>query len=479
MRPVRSPALRRTLGPTSEEASQASEDEWTERAGRLYVDLEQPARAMIRRAFRGAFSDDEIDDVYAGAWVGTLRALARRHRELDDEQIRKYVLAAVANQASKELRRRKRKPTAPLELVDAVADDARTPDERAVVTERSRIARDLLTSLPPRRRAVMLLRYGWGLEPRQVCELVRISPRAYRKEVTRGVDQLVDRMQRVERGEWCAERGAVLKAYAAGLAGAEERRQAEAHIAHCRGCTEFVARLRGRLHDIGAGLALPVALDALYGEESLITRIGDLGERGREALGGLLSRGGSDGVGEAVTGIAGSGGSRGIVSAAGAGLLARLAEVGTAGKVAVACLAGGAAATACVGTGVVPGIVPGAGSGDRERSAPREPGSEASAPDLAAVTDPVPEEAPEESVVESEDESGEAQDDEEASETESEVEAFQSVEPAELEFEATTAGTGSSGGGGGGSGGDEFERGFETGAGGGSSSSGGGEFGGP
>lgn len=117
---------------------------------------------MLRRAFRGAFGDDEIEDLYSNAWVGTLRALERRHEDLSDEEIRKYVLAAVANHASKELRRRKRRPTAPLEAAPAVADDGLPPDEHAAKREASRLTRDLLSTLPARRRAVMLLRYGWG-----------------------------------------------------------------------------------------------------------------------------------------------------------------------------------------------------------------------------------------------------------------------------------------------------------------------------
>src|SRR5919197_6570206 len=138
-------------------ASPQRSPEWRERAGRLYRQLRRPARAMVRRAFRGAFDDDEIDDVYSSAWLGTLRALERRHTELSDAEIRKYVLTAVANHASKELRRRKRRPTAPLDAVHAVADTGVSPDERASKLEESRITRDLLSSLPPRRRAVMLL----------------------------------------------------------------------------------------------------------------------------------------------------------------------------------------------------------------------------------------------------------------------------------------------------------------------------------
>ena len=49
---------------------------WNERAGRLFEEFERPAKAMVRRAFRGAFGPDELDDIYAGAWVGTLRALS-------------------------------------------------------------------------------------------------------------------------------------------------------------------------------------------------------------------------------------------------------------------------------------------------------------------------------------------------------------------------------------------------------------------
>src|SRR6266480_6649398 len=106
--------LRRTASPI--ESSSA----WRDRSGRLYEELRRPARAMIRRAFRGAFGDDEIEDIYANAWLGTLRALERKHDQLSDEEVRKYVLTAVANHASKELRRRSRRPTAPLDAVHAV-----------------------------------------------------------------------------------------------------------------------------------------------------------------------------------------------------------------------------------------------------------------------------------------------------------------------------------------------------------------------
>jgi RNA polymerase sigma factor (sigma-70 family) len=337
---------------------------WRERSGRLYEELRRPARAMLRRAFRGAFTDDEIEDIYSNAWVGTLRALERRHQELEDEEIRKYVLTAVAHHASKEIRRRKRRPVAPLDGVHAVPDDGLPPDETAAKREDSRVARDVLSSLPPRRRAVMLLRYGWGLEPRQVCGLVKgLSPRAYRKEITRGVDELTAKLRLVESGEWCSDREPLLKAYAAGLADDEQRRQAQQHLSHCRHCTDFVGKLTGSLHDLGSGAALPATAEAIAdGRFSIVDRAVDLVHRAKDSSVGVFGRAGGDAAQEpSIQTVSVSGGARGA-GAAGTGVLAKVAGAGTAGKLTAMCLGSGVAATACLATGVVPARLPGLGN---------------------------------------------------------------------------------------------------------------------
>ncbi len=381
---MRAVASLRRLG-----ASPRSPSAWRDRSGRLYEELRRPARAMLRRAFRGAFGDDEIEDVYANAWVGTFRALERRHEDLSDEEIRKYVLAAVANHASKELRRRKRRPTAPLEAAPAVVDDGLPPDEHAAKLEASRLTRDLLSTLPARRRAVMLLRYGWGLEPRQVCGLVKgLSPRAYRKEITRGVDELTEKLRLVEKGEWCADREPVLKAYAAGLADPDQRRQAEQHLSHCRRCGDFVGKLTGHLHDLGASAAVPTAAHALDdGRLSLVGRIGDVVHRAREATANVLGGRAGDAASDAPAQALGASGTARGAGAAGGGALAKLAGLGTAGKLATVCLGGGAAATACLAAGVLPANLQGVGAGARPvASEQRSDGRDGSAPPASPVT---------------------------------------------------------------------------------------------
>jgi DNA-directed RNA polymerase specialized sigma24 family protein len=323
---------------------------------------------MVRRAYGRAISEEGIDDIYASAWTSTLAALRGREADMDDEELRSYLLTAVASHASKEMRRRSRKPTSALEDSHAqVLSDAHepAPEERAVGAEAGSVARDLLSSLPPRRRAVMLLRYGWGLEPKQVCSLVDdLSPRAYRKEITRGVEQMAERLEQIESGEWCESREPLLRDLVAGVAPEEERRQAAEHLSHCRSCSDFVTRLSSGLNELG-GAAGWTGLAAALGPErlSLGERLAAAFGRGRDAVAEAGTA-----AGDGATSLATTGGTRGA-GAAGAGALAKLAGLGAAGKVAIACLGAGAAATACVAAGVVPGL---GGAGERTDRPGRE-----------------------------------------------------------------------------------------------------------
>lgn len=330
---------------------------WHERASGFYEELRGPATGLVRRAFGSAFGPDEIEDIYSSAWLGTLRALERKHHQLADDEIRSYLLTAVANHASKEIRRRKRKPIAPLEAAGAVVQAGESPEDVAATREARSVTRDLLASLPPRRRAVMLLRYGWGLEPSEVCEMVEgLSPRAYRKEITRGVEELARKIKLIDDGRWCEEREPLLRAYAAGVADGDEVIQAQRHLEHCRHCSDFVGQLGARLHDLGSAVVLPGALEALDREATLIERAGGVLDRGREAVTGVFTRG------EGGTELAGAAsGARGA-GAAGAGLVTKLTGLGAAGKAAIACIGGGAAVTACLAAGVLP--VPSGGGGD-------------------------------------------------------------------------------------------------------------------
>jgi RNA polymerase sigma factor (sigma-70 family) len=281
--------------------------------GRLHTELQRPARAMVRRAFGGKFSDAEIEDIYANAWVGTLRAL-RNRPTLTEAELRKYILTAVANHASKELRRRGRKPTAPLDSAPEIADHQAPPEERVVMREQSQITREILASLPKRRRAVLVFRYGWGLKPEEVCGLIKgLSHRAYRKEITKGVTEVVEKLRLVETGRWCADREPLIKAFVAGTADDDERHQAEQHLSNCRACAEFAGHLDNRLHGIGVAIALSGTALLPSDRISLLDRLSWTFDRLRDRVEAAL-----DTAGQAIAQLWGSG-AGGATGAAGVG----------------------------------------------------------------------------------------------------------------------------------------------------------------
>ena len=152
-------------------------------------------------------------------------------------------------------------------------------------------------------------------------------------------------MRKVEEGEWCADREPLLKAYAAGLADDDEERQAKHHLSNCRSCSEFVGKLAGHLHDLGSGVALPLALGsgATGSRLGVLDRLRELAERRRvERRFSVVQSGAARGGGTA-----------------GAGVLAKVAGLGAGGKLVAACLAGGAAAATCVAVGVAPSLLAG------------------------------------------------------------------------------------------------------------------------
>ena len=367
-----------------------------DRYGALHQDLRRPAFAMVRRAFRGAFCEAEIEDIYSSAWLGTLGALGKRDEELSDDELRRYLLTAVANHASKELRRRGRRPTSPMDAARTASDSSVvTPDEQALDREETQVARDVLTSLPPRRRAVLALRYGWGLEPQEICGVVDgLSPRAYRREITRGVKELDEKLGAVESGEWCKSRAPLLRAYVGGVATADQARQAGSHLAHCRGCADYASKLSSALHDASGALVWTGAAAAIGGPRNgLIDIAADglesvavAGARIKERLPGF---GADHGVELSAAQLAASGGARGA-GAAGAGVLAQLAGLGVLGKATLACVGTGVAATACLASGVVPGVELPAGGADREPAKVRAVEPDPIRPVLPAPVSPEP-----------------------------------------------------------------------------------------
>ncbi len=330
---------------------------WDERCASLFVEMKRPARAMVARAFGSILSEADVDDIYASAWASVLKALRHRGPEMDDAELRTYLLTAVATSARKELRRRGRR------RADSLGDGADqwissshdpSPEELAIGAEEKAIARDVLMSMPKRRRAVLLLRYGGGLSPSEVCSRVDgLSARAYRKEVSKGIDAMIDGLEKVSTGQWCERQRQVLRDLASGIGDDSRRREAEMHVAHCRSCARARVELNTQLNELGSALALLGGAGAIGVPLSVGGKLTAAGDAFRESVASAVER-----VHEQMLGLAIAGGTRGA-GTMGTGVVAKLVSAGAATKLAVACAGAGAAATACLASGLIPAVMPG------------------------------------------------------------------------------------------------------------------------
>ncbi len=134
---------------------------WSARSARLFGELRGPATGMVRRAYGRAFDEHAIEDVYAAAWLGTYRALAGRHHDLDDDEIRSYVLTRLPARPARSCDAAAGEPTRRWRALAGSVTSGRSPEERAAARAIA-VTRDLFASLPrtPSRRADAPLRLG-------------------------------------------------------------------------------------------------------------------------------------------------------------------------------------------------------------------------------------------------------------------------------------------------------------------------------
>lgn len=114
------------------------------------------------------------EDLRQEAFVRAWRSLPRN---LDPARQRAWLATTAGNLAVDELRRRRRRPAAPLEDADRIAARTRAPEPDA--------AREALLGLPAHERFVLLLRFDAGLRHAEIARLLDITEEAARKRVTR------------------------------------------------------------------------------------------------------------------------------------------------------------------------------------------------------------------------------------------------------------------------------------------------------
>jgi RNA polymerase sigma factor (sigma-70 family) len=201
---------------------------------------------------------------------------------MHSRQLRGYLVQTALNKALDEGKRAERRYGAPLGDTALEQPDAtEAPEDVAAASIDAARVRELLTELPPRRQAVIKLRFLFERTPEEIQRFLDISPRIYRKEIERGLRQIAGDYELVQSGRWCESRQDLIRAYIAGVADPARARQAREHLANCPGCAHMAAEMRRAATRVGA------AVPAVPGipRDSALDRALELASSAREALG--------------------------------------------------------------------------------------------------------------------------------------------------------------------------------------------------
>ena len=125
----------------------------------------------------------EAEDLLQGAYERAYRHWSRICRRADPER---YVRQILVNASVDRWRRLRRRPEAPLAVTGA---DPAAADTEAAVADRDLLLRGL-AALPPRQRAVLVLRYYEDLSEAQTATMLGCSVGTVKSQAARALERL-------------------------------------------------------------------------------------------------------------------------------------------------------------------------------------------------------------------------------------------------------------------------------------------------
>lgn len=152
-----------------------------------FAALYRDAQPMVLRYLRVAADPGTAEDVAADTWLTVVRGLKGFHG--DERAWRGWLVTTARRRAVDAGRLRDRRPTVP--LLEGDEPPAAPAAETAALEHLGTAeALALVATLPPQQAEAVVLRVVVGLEPKQVAELLGMTPGAVRVTVHRGLRRL-------------------------------------------------------------------------------------------------------------------------------------------------------------------------------------------------------------------------------------------------------------------------------------------------
>ena len=283
----------------------------------------------------------------------------------------------MRNAAIDQLRARGARPTVTLDAANGLAADGVAPTEYAETREESAVLAEALAGMRRNYREALLMRFGIGLTIPEIAERRGITLNAAKKLVLRGTRQAGQRLLDVTSEAHCEEMQTLAKRqlvekYLAEVGTEQEMAELEKHLEHCGRCKSLVLTLHDGLHEAASGA---IVSGSVAGE--LTGKVGAIDHLAGWAHG---AHDHAQLIGEKVrlatfkaTDALGGGDPAAGGAFAGAGA-----------KIATAC--GGAAAAACLATGVVGPGVPSVAIGSGHEKPPAQEQTTTTVPPVASTT---------------------------------------------------------------------------------------------
>jgi RNA polymerase sigma factor (sigma-70 family) len=370
--------------------------EVSEGAASTELDRVRIVARYLRRCFAGSLGRHDCEDLAQDAYRQLLE-LEQGGEEIRDrlELMRTIAWRDARDRVQAQANPRPADPQGALlsRLRAAEPELEERIDQRAELA----LAIEAVEGLPPGAQAAYRARVVEGLSIAEAARRLGVHRATLCRQVRAAVEA-VAAVRTASGAELACRR--VLSVYIAGVASARERRRAERLLAEDPRAVAIARELR-RLHE-GAAAAIPAGVVDRTTHPSVLDHVAALAHAARDRITGV---GCDRSFGELATQASSGSTARGAGAGAG-GALAHLAGSATTAKIVAACLAGGAAATTCAVTGLLPPVHLGSSSAPRphahrvahaappRQTAPPAAGSETTASPPPTQTAPAPQPAP-------------------------------------------------------------------------------------